>query len=81
MDLKRIAKAAFADYGIKVNQKDMRQVTLIERKRQDHFAHVRVFRVRTHDDKLYLIKQETVDANNKFSMYSARYITRFVIEI
>ena len=81
MSLKRMAKAALAVYGVKMYQKDMKKVTLIKKNIQDHFAHVRIYEIRTNDDRLYRLTQETVDENNKFSMNSARYITKEFKEV
>ena len=81
MALKRMAQAVLADYGIKMYQKNMKQVTLIKRNIRDYIAHVRLFTIRTHEDRVLIVKQVTVNENNKFSMNSARYHTMYVIEL
>lgn len=78
---KRIAKAAFNDAGMKVYQKDMKEVIIHNMMVEDYFPHRRIFRVEMNDGRSYEMLQETVDKDNNFSMGSARYITREVREV
>lgn len=81
IEAKRLAKKAFADGGIHINQKDMKDVIIHNMMVEDYFPHRRIFRVEMNDGRSYEMLQETVDKDNNFSMGSAKYITREVREV
>lgn len=77
----KMAKKALADAGIKVFQKDMKDVTIHKLNISDYVAHRRIYRVEMLNGKVYEAIQETVDADDHFSLDSARYITREAREV
>jgi hypothetical protein len=78
IEIKRLAKMALNDYGVKLNIKDMKKVTINRLNYSEGFAHRRIFLVETINGKRIEILSETVDANGDFSLGSAKFVTRDV---
>lgn len=88
--MKKMAKSILADEGIKVFQKDIKDVkihpvTVIDHKvgeglENDRFAHREIILVEMNDGKRYEILRETVDKEGKFSTNSAKFVTKEVRE-
>lgn len=86
--MKRIAKSILAEQGIKVFQKDIKNVavhpmTVIRHEvgkdlEPDHFSHRDIILVEMNDGTRYEILRETVDNDGNFSINSARFVTREV---
>ncbi len=81
IEAKRLAKKAFADGGIHINQKDMKDVIIHQMNVVDYVPHRRLYSVELVNGKKLEALQETVDKDGDFSIHSARYITREVREV
>ena len=85
---KKLAKSLLAAEGIKVFQKDIKNITVhhlntVEHEvgegiAPDYFSHREVILVEMNDGKMYEILRETVDKDGEFSINSAKFATREV---
>lgn len=82
---KRIAKIVLANGGVKVFQKDIKNVIVhhinMESEDGEIFPHRIIYRVEMNNGVIYEAIQETVDNNGNFSLGSAKFITREIREI
>lgn len=82
---KRTAKDILADAGIKVYQKDIKDVKVhkfnLKSPDGEIFPHRYLYRIELNDGRIFNAYRETVDRDGNFNLASAKFMTKDVHEI